>query len=280
MSPIPSHDSMALPATRAPQRGVDSVEVAGVLLQALLRLGGVARVRDLEQATGKAAAKVHRYLVSLVRAGLVRRHAGNRYAFGLLAHQIGLHVQHDTPRVDIVLDHLVTFVERVGQACDLAIWLDQGCTLVRWVQPPGENLLALRPGLRLRLTGSTTGRVFAAFLPAVEVDALVAAELAQPDAVLSVQAWLEEQAEIRRAGCAWGHSLRNVGINTLSVPVFDAQGRPVHVITMIGQDPAFLPSPSTPAAQALLAFARDLSTMLGAPAAPPIAPHEVLHAFG
>jgi len=53
--------------------GVDAVEVVGTILQALLTLPRPARLKELEAKTGIASAKLHRYLVSMIRCGLVTR---------------------------------------------------------------------------------------------------------------------------------------------------------------------------------------------------------------
>ncbi len=71
------------------RRGVESVEVAGKLLQALVHLGGTARLKALAVATKLAPAKIHRYLVSLQEVGLVRQIPETQeYSLGILTYKL------------------------------------------------------------------------------------------------------------------------------------------------------------------------------------------------
>ena len=60
-------------STTRQKGGVNSVEVAGNLLRAISEAAGPARLADIARATGMPTAKAHRYIVSLIRAGLVER---------------------------------------------------------------------------------------------------------------------------------------------------------------------------------------------------------------
>src|SRR5712672_3565887 len=60
-------------STTRQKGGVNSVEVAGILLRAISEAAGPARLADIARATGMPTAKAHRYIVSLIRAGLVER---------------------------------------------------------------------------------------------------------------------------------------------------------------------------------------------------------------
>ena len=52
-------------------RGIQSIEVGGQLLQALLRAGRPLPLKELAQRAGMTPAKAHPYLVSFGRLGLV-----------------------------------------------------------------------------------------------------------------------------------------------------------------------------------------------------------------
>jgi DNA-binding IclR family transcriptional regulator len=102
-------------------QGIDAVEVAGAILQALLRCPRPARLKDLEIATGIPSAKIHRYLVSMILCGLVRQHgSSSRYDFGLLAHQIGQVVARDNDVASQIEARLAQFSERIGEGVGIA----------------------------------------------------------------------------------------------------------------------------------------------------------------
>ena len=55
------------------KRGIQSIEVGGQLLRALVRSGEPMMLRDLAAAAGMPPAKAHPYLVSFARLGLVEQ---------------------------------------------------------------------------------------------------------------------------------------------------------------------------------------------------------------
>lgn len=252
---------MTLPPKK---RGVESVETAGHVLRALLQTGGTARLRDLEKLTGIPSAKVHRYLVSLISCGLVRKQKDNHYAFGLLAYQIGHLARHGNDLLTVIEADLEAFVDEIGETCGISVWLDQGATLLRWFQPKRDITISMRADPRLSLIHSTTGRLFGAYLPADLVMPLLEQELASlpADQRPDLEEIAATYAAIRRHGYAAAQGLRTAGLSTFSVPVLDHDGDIMCVLTIIGQTGQFSTSPDAPAPQALLAFAQRLARVL------------------
>ena len=68
------------------QRGIQSVEVGGRLLLALVHEGRPMALKDLAQAAGMAPAKAHPYLVSFGKLGLIAQdESSGRYGLGPLS---------------------------------------------------------------------------------------------------------------------------------------------------------------------------------------------------
>jgi DNA-binding IclR family transcriptional regulator len=66
------------------------VEIAGRLLKTLAQLEGPQTLKDLSTAAAMSPAKAHRYLVSLIREGLIEQSTiDGRYDFGGAAREIG-----------------------------------------------------------------------------------------------------------------------------------------------------------------------------------------------
>jgi len=249
------------------RRGVGSVDVAGEILRAMLRLQGAARLKDLERETGIAAATIHRYLISLMRCGLARRVEGsNRYDFGLLAYQIGQVASHGNDMVSMIAPSLSEFAEEIHETCAVGIWLGDGVVMARWFEANQAISISLKPGRRLPLSSSSTGRLWAAYLPREETQSLVAEELAgqgktTPEAIEALYAELEA---IREAGISQGLGRHIKGIRSLSVPVFDHQGRMTVALSAIGNEATFNADLDGPIAHALIALGSRLSAQLGA----------------
>ena len=131
------------------RQGIDAVEVTGAILQALLRCPRPARLKDLEIATGIPSAKIHRYLVSMIRCGLVRRHESHgRYDFGLLAHQVGQVMARDNDLIAQIEARLAQFSQEVGEVIGVAQWVGNGLVFVNWFESSPEFSIRLKPGRR------------------------------------------------------------------------------------------------------------------------------------
>jgi DNA-binding IclR family transcriptional regulator len=251
-----------------PRQGIDAVEVAGAILQALLRCPRPARLKDIEIASGIPSAKLHRYLVSMIRCGLVRRHeSSGRYDFGLLAHQVGQVAARDNDVVSQIEARLAQFSQRVGEVIGVAQWVGNGVTFVNWFESSPEFSIRLKPGLQLGVTTSATAKLLAAYLEREVTEPLVRSELAehQMPAAEQIELVYQEYAEIRARGIARSLGARRSGLNALSVPVFDREGRVVVAVTALGMAPRFDADIAGPLAGQMLALSQELSAQMGGP---------------
>ena len=247
------------------RQGVDAVEVAGAILQALLRCPRPARLKDIEIATGIPSAKIHRYLVSMIRCGLVRRHGSGRYDFGLLAHQVGQVVARDNDVVAQIEARLAQFSQHVGEVVGVAQWVGNGVTFVNWFESSPEFSIRLKPGLQLGVTTSATAKLLAAYLSREVTEALVKSELAerQPPSAAQIERVYRDYAEIRSRGIANSLGARRSGLNALSVPIFDRDGQVVVAVTALGMAPRFDADVTGKLARQMLALSAELSAQMG-----------------
>lgn len=248
------------------RRGVDSVEVAGLLLHGMVRLGGVARLKDLAEHTGMPAAKVHRYAVSLVEIGLLRRlPETHQYALGLLATQLGELAPQGMDPVDIVAPAVAEFSRREGRACGVAVWGPAGVTIVRWFGVHSEVTITLRPGTIVNMTTSCTGCVVASHLPREVTEPRVREDLksAGSPGEEDVETVYLRYARIRRDGIAASHGTRIVGINALSVPVLNHSDELIVAVSMLGHESVFAARTDSAEAARLRQLADRLAGMVG-----------------
>ena len=247
------------------RQGVDAVEVAGAILQALLKGPRPARLKDLEAATGIPAAKIHRYLVSMIRCGLVMRPAnGTRYDFGLLAHQVGQVAARDNDVVAKMETRLAEFSAEVGEVIGVAQWVGDDVTFVNWFESSPEFSIRLKPGMHLGVTTSATAKLFAAYLPREVTEPMVKTELGDSKAsAAQIKAVYAEYAQIRARGISTSLGARRTGLNALSVPVFDWSGGVIVAVTALGMAPRFNADIRSDLARKMLALSDELSTQLG-----------------
>jgi DNA-binding IclR family transcriptional regulator len=244
------------------QLGVNSIEVGLRLARALGRLGGAQALKDLAAAARMPPAKAHRYLVSLIRAGLAEQdQESGRYRLGPLALELGMAALRDIDVLHIGGEVLADLRNQIDQTVLLAIWGNKGPVVARWEESMHPVATNVRAGWVMPLANSATGRCFAAYLPAAVTEPLLQAEFAgKPKERQRYAARLEE---IRARGLSrvQGDLLR--GVASVAAPVFRHDGAIVAVIASLGFEAGFDVDWEGRFARATRAAAGRLSARLG-----------------
>ena len=251
---------------RSAQQGIQSIEVGGLLLQALAQARQPQMLRDLAAVAGMAAAKAHRYLVSFARMGLVEQQAETGlYDLGAFALELGLSALGRLDPVTVAAPALSDLCRRTGQTAALAVWANQGATIVRWLGADTPVAASLRVGSVMPLTRSATGGAFLAFLPEEMTSRWVRKELAEnsrkglsPSTARDLERFV---AQTRKQGYARTSEFIP-GIGGVAAPVFDHSGAMVLALIVLGYHKPFDAAASKIAA-AVLEEARRLSRRLG-----------------
>ena len=156
---------------------------------------------------------------------------------------------------------LVGLRDAIDETVLLAVWGNRGPVVVRWEEASRLVTTNVRAGSVMPLLNSSTGRVFAAFLPESQTRAMVAEETARAPALAKdFNAVLDETRE-RGLGRVDGDLLP--GVAALSAPVFDHQNDLVAVISALGPQGQFDAAWDGKMAQALSQAAAGLSRRLG-----------------
>ncbi len=269
------------PATRdTPAKAVDSphrrqrVQAASTgvaVLKGLADLDGRASLSALAAHLGEAPAKLHRYLGSLVDAGLVAQDGANQhYALGAEAIRIGLAAMRQVDAVRLAEPALARLRAALGLTSFVAVMGNRGPTVMRLDEPGLPVTVNVRPGSVLSLLWSATGRVFLA--TRAEGDARLAdealaewqaatpaqrAELPTPAGIASLC------ATVRQQRLATVHDSYLRGISAVAAPLIDHAGRTAAVITVLGASGGFDATAAGPAGRLLGAEAAALSAAMG-----------------
>ncbi len=223
------------------RRGIQSVEVGGQLLEALVSEGAPMLLRDLAQKAGMTSAKAHPYLVSFGNIGLIQQDpASGRYELGSFALQMGLISLQLLDPVKLALPETAALCEQVGHTVAVAVLGNCGPTIVHLDESRLPIHVKMRTGTVMSILNTATGRVFSAYLPAAQVDKLSARELGD-DSVAghggqkpSKDDLAAMLGEVRRRGMARTVGEPTAGINAISAPVFDHAGNMALAVTVIG----------------------------------------------
>ena len=269
----------------APQRaGIQSVEVGFGLLLVLAASKGPLMLRDLAAAAGMNAAKAHRYLVSFQRLALVVQDpATTRYDLGPAALKLGLASLSRLDSVKLARQRLAPLMEQIGQTLALAVWGNQGPTIVHWEESPQVAMtLNLRLGDVMPLLSSATGLCFAAFmalgkqpgqhappagrgrLAAMLDDEMARVQkLARPDLPADHIQLGQRLDEFRNRGLTRVVNTLLPGVAAFCAPVFDADGHLALGVVALGSVACFDSDWDGDVATPLLAAAQQLSADLG-----------------
>ena len=229
------------------QRGIQSVEVGGRLLDALARHRAPLGLSELAIAAQLLPAQAHTYLVSLTRLGLVKRDAltGN-YEPGPLSLRLGLMHIEQQPAYRAAVPHVAALAEAVGFSVAVCVAGAQGPIIVRYERGGFPLHVNLHIGTVMSLKKTSTGRVFAAFLESQQVAAIARSQTANSigagadehkitvDGAAIDPQWQARLDEIRKRGMDRSMDTPSPGISSLSVPVFDGEHRIQLVLTVIG----------------------------------------------
>jgi DNA-binding IclR family transcriptional regulator len=257
----------AADSAAASQRGIQSVEVGGMLLQALAHHGAPMALKDLARGAAMSPAKAHPYLVSFGRLGLVAQQEDGRYALGSLALELGLISLQQSSPVQVATALLAPLAQRIGQTVAIAVWGARGPTIVRVEESPEVLFASLRHGTVFSLSGTASGRLFAAYLDPSRVRALFDAERnAAATSGEAVPSWKDFQrllAEVRATGL--GRSVGEIveGINAMAAPVFGPAGDIVLALIAIGPMGTFDTALDGPVASGLKEAAAEADKRLG-----------------
>lgn len=260
------------------QRGIQSIEVGGQVLLALVNHGRSMALKELAMASGMAAAKAHPYLVSFGRIGLIEQDpATGFYRLGPLALQLGMiSLQQVTP-VQIAAPLIAELARASGHTVALAVWGTLGATIVRLEESPAAVHVNMRHGTVFSLTGTASGRLFAAYLDPVLVERLLeeerrrdgpgpgAAEPGMPNRpkVSSWRAFQPQLAEVRARGLSRSIGEIVPGISAMAAPVLGADGVIELAVVAIGPSAVFDTDWDGAVATALRACVRQVSQRLG-----------------
>jgi DNA-binding IclR family transcriptional regulator len=263
----PKNNDLGDEAESRTSRGIQSVEVGGQLLKALVNTGHRMALKDLARAAEMTPAKAHPYLVSFGKLGLIEQDpASGHYGLGPLAMQLGLISLQQVDPVRLAIDELPALAQRVGATVSAAVWGQTGPVIIRVEEGPTPVYVAMRHGMPASLRHTGTGKVFAAFWHRPQIEAALAHDgLA---GALDEPAFAKELEAIRRERLSLVRDELLPGISAMAAPVFDGFGRLVLAIAAIGPSGMLDLNLDGPQARALKEVAHTLSMRLGAAETP------------
>lgn len=253
-------------SAQRPSHGVQSAEIVLQILSAFCDSEPLPMLKTIAARVNMHPAKVHRYLVSLCRAGYVEQDAEtSRYRLGSSALRLAFAAMSAVDGIRVARPMLADFCQRLQHTVVLAVWNAGGPTIAARETLPGLLSMTATEGFVLPLLRSSIGAVFAAYLPRERTRHLIKAELEQPtpgapQTIAEVDAMLES---VRHRGLARTTGQLNSGSHSFAAPIFRPDGEIAAVLCALGPTNQFNSNWNSPIGSTLISCAREVSLRLG-----------------
>ena len=250
------------------QHGVQSLEIGISILKAISAGHRSMMLKDIAASAQMPASKVHRYMVSLMRSGLVEQDPlTSRYDLGPFALTLGLVAVDRLDRIGLGLSAIATLRDEINETTALAVWSDKGPVIIRSEGAHRPITVNVVTGTALNVLTSASGRIFAAWLPPENTLALIQEAMQSqglPAELRTQQAFSLLLESIRKQGVAAVTDYHLVpGVAAVAAPVFNAKGEVTLSVLAIGVKEMIDLSANGAVVAALKRSASGLSERLG-----------------
>jgi len=239
------------------RKGVQSVEHAFSLLEIFQSANKSIAIKELAEKSGMPASKVHHYLVSLVRCGVVQQTTEGNYDLGSFALQLGLSALHRLEPIELAEKSARRLRDKTGETTFISVWGSHGPTIIRYFEGVQPVTVEVRAGHVLPLATSATGKVFVAWGSEYLTDQILTHEQIDQKRIREIG----KEALKMRLGRVEGELLPR--ISALAAPVFDMDGQLALVMTQLGWTGEFDCALDGRIATALARACQQLSVDLG-----------------
>jgi DNA-binding IclR family transcriptional regulator len=262
---------MAKESNKLELQGVQNVEIGLRIAMSLADAKGAMTLGELALATGIYPSKVHRYLVSLCRAGLLEQDGRTgRYDLGPQALFLGLAAQGRLDKFRLADEVMETLHAQTEATISAAVWANHGPTIVGRKEALRAVTINTHIGSVIPVTTSAAGRLYAAYLPAETVLPFIDAEAAQELPLRFMGNLISSDdffpiiiEEIRHSGVSCVKGDHMMGIDAIAVPVFNQQGQLTMTLTVLGPQGSLNLDPDGETMQAVRDAGDTLSRRLG-----------------
>ncbi len=241
--------------------GIQSFEVGMDILKELARHDGPVTLTGLSREVGLPPSTCRRYLVSLIRSGMVRQEGpSGKYDVGPDLLRLGLLGLSRWDMVRATIDQALQLNQEIDQTTLVAVLGDRGPTVVAWFDSRRKIIVNSHIGSVYSLRTTATGWIFLSYLPDDVVHELLQAERSDSTMDGATTHSLDEVVEQVRSK-TYALIIDGVvpGLSAAAAPVFDAQGKLIAAMTIMGRSIDYRAGKHEAPVQALCAAATQVS---------------------
>ncbi|MBO9112644.1 MULTISPECIES: helix-turn-helix domain-containing protein [Rhizobium/Agrobacterium group] len=247
-------------------RGIQSIEVGGRILSALMHASGPMMLRDLASAANLAPAQCHGYLTSFKNIGLVEQDSRSGfYQLGHFALRLGIGRIRGVELLNSASQAIYALSEELGFMALMVVWGPHGPTIVQVSEGTSPLTLNIRQGTLFSVTGTASGIVFGAYGNHEGMERIIHSEIngqSRSHSFGKIPPRRTYDSAVKKArdlGYAETVGAPIPGISAVSAPVFNRQSKLELVITLIGRTEDMPVDEQSVAVQKLLSVTSTLS---------------------
>ena len=242
-------------------QGIQSIEVGIDMLKKMAEAGKPLSITEIAILCDTSKSKLHRYLTSFVRTGMVEKNTDAKYTLGTEIIRLGLKASQKLNITEIAAPHLKHVKEALNETVALALWGENGPFFVSWEESNGPVNIGVKVGSQVSVTKSAAGLVFAAFLPEDEIEQTVNKELFQFS--IDSEEFQNTIEFVKKNGYAFVKGTTIAGISGIAAPIFDRSSKLIATLTIVGFEGSLNTSESSEAVRILIERSTMISEFLG-----------------
>lgn len=223
-------------------RKVQSIEVAGRILEFLASTPVPMSLTEIAKGTDISPSHLHAYITSLVRDALIEKDSeAGLYHIGPFALSLGLTRLRILDPISIAHRAMGKITADLGCTVAMSVWGAAGPTVIQMKEGRDPLYMLTRPGTIYSVGGTATGRVFAAYLATEVVKPTIDREIKSDGTIIVGTPIAFEEISpllqtIREQGFADIDPPPVPGVRAIAVPIFDQSDNLSLVLTMISKD--------------------------------------------
>jgi len=242
-------------------KGIQSIEVGMEILQKIAESKKPLSITELAIECNTTKSKLHRYLISFLRTGMLEKDKSGCYVLGKEMLRLGLKASYNLNIVEIADSHLIYLKEKYQQTAALAMWGANGPFFASWKENDGPVNIGIKVGSNIGIINSIAGAIFVHYLPKEQTETLIKNEIQKYPH--KQETFWETVSFIKIHGYGYVHGTFIPGISALAAPIFNHVGQIIASVNMVGVTDSLKVEPDSDLVKDLLNQATEISKEFG-----------------
>lgn len=244
-------------------KGIQSIEVGIGVLVKIAQSKEPLSITELAIQCNTTKSKLHRYLVSFLRTGLLEKESKGRYVLGKELLRLGLKASYNLNIADVAHGCLMYLKEKFNHTTALAMWGNNGPFFVSWEETDGPINIGIKAGSSIRTLRSISGAIFVNYLSTYQTEKIINQEIEVEADSNQIEMFWKTVEFINKHGYGYIHGTLIPGISAIAAPIFNREGQIIASISIIGITDSLEVEPESELVKELLHQVEEISKELG-----------------